>query len=377
MGNIKKVYELAKTINKLTFELVSLLEQDKLDAIAHRGIIRIMTPRHRKPNEGCIIKRKDGRYEARFMQNKKQRSVYAKSYDECYEKLNMAIKKRDSISATDKRLLSWLTEYVETYKKNDVAEATYKAMLTNIRIHIAPNISNDISISEVRAIDIQMLLNAIEKSRTKENVYNLLSGAFRQAYAERLIDFNPMMAVKRVKSKREKGMALTLDEQAQFLEKIKGSPLENYYLFCLYTGCRRNEALAVSYDDIDFSKKVIHIRGTKTAGSDRFIPLFDTTLKILCGFGSVEKVFKFKSDYVTKEFKKYCPNHCLHDLRHTFATRALEAGISLKVVQTWLGHTEISTTADIYSDVSATLSLDEAKKLDSYNLTHTPKDDNA
>ena len=58
------------------------------------------------------------------------------------------------------------------------------------------------------------------------------------------------------------------------------------------------------------------------------------------------------------------PHKGFHALRHTFATRALEAGVPLKVVQVWLGHSEIRTTADVYSDVTRELSLDEAQKLD-------------
>ncbi len=371
----QQIRQYAEQLNKLAFKLVSLLNDLDLEVQARRSKIIVMTPRHKKPKEGCILQRKDGRFEGRYMQDGKQRSVYAHTYDDCYKKLTVAIELRDKAVSTDFTLIGWLNEFITVYKQNKVAEETYKQMQRNIRLHIAPNISNDIKLSDVKPIDLQKLLISIPAIRTRESVHNLLTGALRQAVAERLIDYNPMLAVERVKAKREKGMSLTVEEQTEFMSAIRGSNLEYYFLFCLYTGCRRSEALAVRHEDIDETKRIIHIHGTKTELSDRVIPLFDTTSKILSELPASGKLFDFKSDYVTKQFKLFCPNHTLHDLRHTFATRALEAGVPIKVVQTWLGHSEISTTADIYSDVTKELSLSEAAKLDALFETFSPKSD--
>lgn len=268
-------------------------------------------------------------------------------------------------------MLQWLTEFIDVYKRNAVATETFKQMQRNIRLHIAPNLPCDYLLSDVRPMDLQKILNAVAAARTRESVHNLLSGAFRQAVAERLIDFNPMLGVRSCKSKRNKGNALTVDEQAEFIRAIKGSKLENYYLFVLYSGCRRNEALAVCREDVDEQKQIVHIRGTKTQLSDRYIPLFDNLRKLLTVLPEHGALFGFQSDYVSKQFKKYSPAHTLHDLRHTFATRALESGVPMKVVQSWLGHSEISTTADIYSDVSREYSLREAKRLDEFLTRNT------
>ncbi|MCM1367554.1 MAG: site-specific integrase [Roseburia sp.] len=260
-------------------------------------------------------------------------------------------------------LLAWLCAFIDVYKSNTVAPETFKQMRRNIRLHIAPNLPDDLPLKDVRPMDIQKVLNAIPAPRTRESVHNLLSGAFRQAVAEQLIEYNPMSKIKSCKAKRHKGTALTLEEQSEFMRAIHGAKLEHYYLFCLYSGCRRNEALAVHREDIDEQKHVIHIRGTKTVLSDRYIPIFDGIQRLLPELPNTGALFPFQPDYVSKNFKKYCANHTLHDLRHTFATRALEADIPMKVVQTWLGHSEIATTADIYSDVSIDYSLREAAKL--------------
>lgn len=362
--NEQLIRQYAEQLNKIAFKLVSLLNDIDIEVQERRDKILLMSPRRKKPKEGCIIERKDKRFEGRYMQDGKQKSVYAHTYDECLTKLNKAIEQRDKTISSRYSIIEWLTEFIRTYKQNEVTVETYKQMERNIRLHIAPNIDNSMSLADVKPMDIQKLLSSIQAVRTRESVYNLLTGAFRQAVAERLIVFNPMLAVKRVKAKRDKGIALTVIEQSEFVKAIHGDKLEYYYLFCLYTGCRRNEALAVRREDIDEQNKTIHIRGTKTELSDRVIPIFDTVSKILCVLPASGKLFDFKPDYVSRQFKKFCPDHTLHDLRHTFATRALEAGVPIKVVQTWLGHSEISTTADIYSDVSRELSLSEAAKLD-------------
>lgn len=363
--NEQQIRQYAEQLNKISFKLVSLLNDIDIQVQERRDKILLMTPRRKKPKEGCILQRKDGRFEGRYMQDGKQRSIYARAYDECLAKLNKAIEQRDKAVFSEYTLIDWLTEFIHTYKQGEVAAETYKQMERNIRLHVMPHIDNTIQLAAVKPMDIQKLLTSIVAIRTRESVHNLLTGAFRQAVAERLIDYNPMLAVKRVKAKRDKGMALTVAEQSDFIQAIRGDKLEYYYLFCLYSGCRRNEALAVRREDIDEQQKTIHIRGTKTELSDRVIPLFDTILKMLFALPSTGKLFDFKSDYVSRQFKKFCPAHNLHDLRHTFATRALEAGVPIKVVQTWLGHSEISTTADIYSDVSRELSLSEAAKLNS------------
>lgn len=362
--NEQLIRQYAEQLNKIAFKLVSLLNDIDIEVQERRSKIIVMTPRRKKPKEGCILQRKDGRFEGRYMQDSKQRSVYARTYDECLSKLNKAIEQRDNAVQSEYTLIDWLTEFIRTYKQGEVAAETYKQMERNIRLHVIPHMDNAIQLVAVKPMDIQKLLISIEAVRTRESVHNLLTGAFRQAVAERLIDYNPMLAVKRVKAKRDKGTALSVAEQSEFIQAIRGDKLEYYYLFCLYSGCRRNEALAVRREDIDEEHRTIHIRGTKTDLSDRVIPLFDTISKILFALPSSGKLFDFKSDYVSRQFKRFCPAHTLHDLRHTFATRALEAGVPIKVVQTWLGHSEISTTADIYSDVSRDLSLSEAAKLD-------------
>ncbi len=136
--------------------------------------------------------------------------------------------------------------------------------------------------------------------------------------------------------------------------------------FYIYSGCRRSEALALTWDDIDMIGKKIIISGTKTEASERVLPMSKPLLEImkkLSQTATTNKVFNYSADYVSKQFKKYCPKHKLHDLRHTFATICLESGVSIRVVQKWLGHTSIDTTARIYTHVIDEFQRKEAEKI--------------
>ncbi len=146
---------------------------------------------------------------------------------------------------------------------------------------------------------------------------------------------------------------------------LKNHRLLNFYKFCLLTGCRRSEALNLMWSDIDFETDTLHIRGTKTATSDRYFPLSPMLKELLQSIkpkkGS-KTVFRHRADYVTKTFRKMCPNHKLHDLRHTFATRCLECGINVSVISQWLGHSRLETTYKIYAHILPDYQRQEIKK---------------
>ena len=219
--------------------------------------------------------------------------------------------------------------------------------------------------------------------------------------------------------------ALTEQEQAIFLECVaKRKP---FYADIFYvgfsTGMRIGEINALEWEDIDFNRLEIHVNGTliKTAGkeyhkgavktgkSKRTIPLLpeiakrlkkhkteQAELRMMMGdkwepvkglehlvfttmFGkplltlSVGRYIDSTVNTVNREEEKRAeaehrkPNlmetFCPHSMRHTFATRALEKGIPPKVVQSYLGHSTIDVTMNIYTHVTAELQREEIKKI--------------
>jgi integrase len=272
-------------------------------------------------------------------------------------------------------LFSWLDEWYKTYKAPTVKPRTLAIIEIAIRVHIKSKLP-DLPLNLITGLQLQKFFIELTKSRTRKTVYDVLNGAFREAVNLKQILDNPMASVKIPAHKRTQGKALEPKAIKDFLGAIKGHKLENYFQFLLYTGCRRNEALDLEWSQVDFKNRLLHINGSKTETSQRTIPLLENVAEILMGIRlhEHERFFDFKPEYVTKTFKKFCPRHKLHDLRHTFAINCLEAKIPLKVVQKWLGHEEIDTTANIYTHVTAEIHKNEAETLNTFlkqkNLTN-------
>ena len=300
-----------------------------------------------------LRKRSDNRWEARWQIDKISYSVYGNTQQECYEKLKKNYGKKKVKINTCKKLHEWLDYFIITYK----AENKSKENEIAVRLHIKPNIENKL-LNKITANDIQELLVKLKnRSRTRVTVYNLLNEAFKYAIANKYIKENPCEFIKRPKHTRVTGNALTQEEENLFLQNIKGHASEPILLLLLYSGMRRNEALTLQWEDIDWQNNKIHIRGTKTEKSDRIIPIFANLKKLLSTFDIKEQgnVFEYCNPCsITRSFIRLSglPNHKLHDLRHTFATRCVKKGIPMKYVQYWLGHSSYKTTADIYSHVS-------------------------
>lgn len=254
----------------------------------------------------------------------------------------------------------WLKEWISIYKKPFVKD-WYKIQRC-IDLHIPRTILNH-SLINLTAFDIQKALNGVKSSRMRLETFDIYHGSLITAYKVGIIERDIASSLIKPKHVRKVGSALTRSELSAFLASIQNHRLKYYYTFLLLTGGRRSEALAVRWSDIELVKNRIHIRGTKTETSDRYIPLFSELVELLEKIPfKGERLFYHYPNYVSRTFKKLCPAHKLHDLRHTFATRCLECGISLKVVQSWLGHSRLDTTAMIYSHLLPDFIQSESEK---------------
>lgn len=264
-------------------------------------------------------------------------------------------------------LYDWLDEYLKTYKVGRVSATRAYELESIIRLHIKPNIDNRL-LTEYLPIDIEQALNKVSNGRTRETTYQVYNESFRLARKNKLLINNIMEDIKPIHHRRQGGKALSIKEQQRFIKIISKHRYKDYYLFLLYSGCRRAEGVGIMWQDIDLSKNILHIRGTKTLGSDRYIPI-SSKLKqiILDNKNASDRLFPYTTNQVTKAFqrlqKKYKLDYTLHSLRHTFATRCLESGVSIRVVQKWLGHSRIDTTSKIYTHILSSFEFDECKKL--------------
>ena len=282
----------------------------------------------------------------------------------------IALQKKQSEPLKQIYLFDWLDEYWRVYKQARVSSTRAYEIESVIRLHIKPNIENRLMI-EYLPMDIEEAIFKVENGRTRETAYQIYNEAFRLARKNKFIVNNIMEDVHPVHHKRKNGRALTRKEQRKFLTIIKFNKFKDYFLFLLYSGARKSEALSVTWNDVDLQKRVIHIKGTKTATSDRYMPISTSLLHLLerlfLGRISNGRLFPFTPNQVAKAFQRlqcqYNLEFTLHSLRHTFATRCLESGVSIRVVQKWLGHSRLDTTAKTYVHILSSFEIAEAEKV--------------
>ena len=208
-------------------------------------------------------------------------------------------------------------------------------------------------------------------------------------------------------SKRKKKVkSLAIDEQIKFekslLEYKVNEGANNYKLQLmieLYSGLRMGEINALKPEDIDFASNVIHVcrtvsvnasgqsvikEGAKTEKSMREVPMCDTLKTLLeealdnmtenpygLIFYSNSSGEIIPTGHVNAFYKRVLKKAGIktrgqHSLRHTFATRCIEAGVPAVVLKEWLGHTDIHITLDTYADVFNSLHNDSIGKYEEY-----------
>ena len=342
----------------------------------------------RANGEGNIRKRKDGRWEGRFTAGHdpatgKQifKNVLGKTQTEVKEKLKKALVEAGQVDFAKSgkyTVGTWMDEWFENVAKIKVrpsSHQTYKGYIDN---HIKPNIGN-IPLEKLTTMDLQkfyrklLTKGRVERNESKEqpkglsaktvrNINQVISSAMDLAVAQKIILVNPTNACELPKVEHQEMQTIPAEQLQAFLDEARATGVYEMYYIELATGLRRGELLGLKWQDVDWKNGIIKVRRQvaridgeiveaplKTKKSYRAVTISPQAIEVLKQQKAKTKELKdpyifpspnggpISPDSVNNMLKRVLeragvPKVRFHDLRHTFATIALQNGVDIKTV---------------------------------------------
>lgn len=359
-----------------------------------------------------LSQRKDGKYSARFVTGAGKRlECYFSTLQEAKYWLEEAKynDRHGNIAASSGMTVeAWFNYWITEIKAKTVRPNTIRNYTDRYKKNIHPVIGSMV-ISEVKPIHCQKILNLMEKEYAGSTIYQALIALynlFDSALENDIINKNPVTrSVKSPKKIEKKTRVLTIEEQTAFLEVAKNYKNYEQYMFILQTGCRTGEMIGLKWSDVDFKNRMITIERSmeyrysvgewrigppKSKSGYRKIPMTDVCYELLRNLREKRKqmtvislehkdfVFLNRKGTPTKNStydahiskltkKAGIENFSMHTLRHTFATRCIEAGMRPKTLQSILGHSSINITMNLYVHVTDEASKEEMEKFAKYD----------
>ena len=365
-----------------------------------------MANKRRPQGDGTIRKRSDGRWEARIIIGHKNdgtpmyKSAFAKTQKSALKELHQLIDLYRDVDLSEEcrmTLGEWMDKWLDEYMLFTLRESSINGYRNLIDHQIKPHIG-DKRLASLTTADMQKFYNKIKRQgRVNEHhfhgkelsnsmvrkVHMVLHQALNVAVRERLIVRNPTIGTTIPKKTYTEKQVLCDSQLERFMEAIK---VDKYWYDFFYleimTGMRRGEICGIKWSDIDFGAGTLSIRRTvtskkgggvsigetKTTTSERTIILPPSVLTLLREkkvYAICEWVFPHYTnpsdplhpDSAYGKLKTLLKNAELplirfHDLRHTFATQAMQGGVDAKTLAGILGHTDASFTLDTYTYVT-------------------------
>lgn len=350
-----------------------------------------------RPIKGTnIYYRKDGRWEGRYPIGRKPNGrlkygyVYGKSFYAVQKKLSPLRDQAQRMMALYGKSLMTYHEWVDEWKKEiqrTIKTSTFSDYCYKLSRYLLPSIGQ-LPLYQISSECVQALIDDLVERQLSPNsiqiVICLLKKTLNDAKRHALIYKNPCDSVHLPKRQTKKIRALTRDQQKALMKAIdEGSDdKEKAAVLALNTGMRIGEVAALRWENVDFEKGILSIDQTCSRVQDtsdqRTIVRYDTvksksSQRIIPMNQKVQKLLKKLketsiSDFVFSVGTKGCEPRTLtyhfhhlrkkaklgtihfHQLRHTFATRCLEAKIGVASVSSLLGHASTKMTLDVYAD---------------------------
>lgn len=332
-----------------------------------------------------------------------------KAEEMLYEKkleysLNHSARKNAAGIFFDEYLQQWLYS-----RKGEIAQATYDSYEFIIQRQIAPYFKEQerkVLLSDLKPIHISnyyqhMMAKGLSPNTVARHHANIHK-SLEDAVFHELLPFNPARNVRLPRKSGYTTNPYSTDECNKLLEVVKGAKLELIVTFALFTGLRKSEILGLRWSAINFTENTILVNHSvirsivdgKTAvisqdklkrdASFRTLPMIEPIRDLLfCeikrryGMNSFlqedyifvdEKGVILKPNYISEAFPKLLKKHNLrhirfHDLRHSCANLLITSRVPLIEVQQWMGHSNISTTADMYGHLTFENKLNSAETI--------------
>ena len=347
-----------------------------------------------------IYKRKDGRWEARYVKEinadgrKKYGSVYADNYKEVKAKQQQYLlhPAKTACGAANLTIMDLITEWLDSIN-NHIKPNTYQKYESVCRNHIIKEIGSVL----VKLISNYTIINFTNRLKDKKlssksinDILIILSSAFR--YAEETYGITTPR-IRYLKEEKKDIRVLSVNEQLQLITYLNNNTdiYKFGILLALYTGIRIGELCALQWNDITADsiqicktmtrvkvgngKTAVKIGSPKSESSKRIIPTPQCLLPLIDKYrnnGYVlsahkldytePRLMQIKFEKIITECKMQKIN--FHALRHTFATRCIEAGVDVKTLSEILGHSDVKTTLNRYVHSSFELKQKSMKQLE-------------
>lgn len=261
------------------------------------------------------------------------------------------------------------------YKYREVAESTQIRQIPMINKYVT---FKDIPYSKLTKKMILDWYLDIQTKQLSTATKNLILRVVKQIfkYGSEFYELpNYTVGLKPFKVQKKEMQVWTPEQFTQFIQHVNIEIYRIYFIVLYWTGMREMECAHLRYTDVDGNK--IHVHGTKTYNSDRVIILPDAVRRILTPvlaecceerpfiFGGIEPL---KNPNIHRVFKRAIhnagvPEIRVHDLRHSFATNAIQNGCDIVAVSKYLGHSDITTTMRVYTHLLEKTQKDMVEKL--------------
>lgn len=306
--------------------------------------------------------------------------------------------------------IDWLKDYISSIANTISAQQKHLYENSFYKVFKAFWGEKNLLLSKVTAKDIIEFYDYLSATRGIKNTTIkkyacVLRPALKKAYLEKKIAENPYNYVPTIRREKVNHVFYDQNDMQKFFTLIEGHKLELAFKLLAYYGVRRSELVGIKWSSIDFNNNTISInhkvivvereiiisKKMKTADSNRTLPLIpiikqellkhkETIQKNRLHFGKDyntdyldfvfvnEKGDLIKPDHISHSFSDFIKEHNLkkirlHDLRHSCASIMLANGVQMKQIQEWLGHSNFSTTADVYSHLDFSAKIDSANKI--------------